>query len=117
MKFNSSPKSQLTRFAASSAEVEDSAGARSQAGFSGTDRDARAAVAARVLVSLSEREREALIRYYADRQDAETIQRDLRISEEEFRLIKARARGLFATFARKKPPQRSIGILHRALRA
>ena len=108
--------SQLVKIAVLSVQGEDSAEARSPECSNANHGQDRAEVATKVLVSLSERDREALIRYYTDRQDAATIQRDLGISDEEFRLIKTRARGSFAAFG-GKAPGRSFGRLPRLVRA
>ncbi len=53
------------------------------------------AIAVEVLASLSGRDRDALIRFYLDQQEPETIAREYGLSQTEWITIKARARELF----------------------
>lgn len=55
-------------------------------------RQERAAIATRVLAAIPKRQREILIRFYLQEQDAETIQRELNLTKTQFRLIKSRAK-------------------------
>jgi RNA polymerase sigma-70 factor, ECF subfamily len=52
-------------------------------------------IAMRVLRSLSKRDREMLIRFYLDEQDAQTIQKAMGLTLNQFRLIKSRAKRRF----------------------
>jgi DNA-directed RNA polymerase specialized sigma24 family protein len=73
------------------------------------------ALAAEVLASLSGRDREALIRFYLDQEEPDTITRECGLSDAEWKSIKTRARDLFrakriarpcATAERAPGPQR-----------
>ena len=52
-------------------------------------------VSTRILAAMSRRDREALMRFYLDRQSEEQIEADLGLTETEFRLIRSRARDQF----------------------
>jgi len=59
------------------------------------DRTPHAVLAERVLASLPARDREILIRYYLNLQPACALVEEFGVSPEEFRTIRANARGLF----------------------
>ena len=52
-------------------------------------------VTTRILTAMSRRDREALMRFYLDRQPEEQIEADLGLTETEFQLIKSRARARY----------------------
>ena len=52
-------------------------------------------VTTRILAAMSRRDREALMRFYLDRQSEEQIEADLGLTEKQFRLIKSRARAQY----------------------
>lgn len=53
------------------------------------------AIAARILVSMPASQRELLIRFYLKRQSAVEIQRSMRLTATQFRLMKSRAKAYF----------------------
>ena len=56
----------------------------------------RLEIAKRILEALPERDRAVLIRFYLDGEPAPEIQKDLELTETQFRLIKSRAKSRFA---------------------
>ena len=64
-------------------------------------------LAKRILQSICKRDREVLIRFYLDEQSAETICREMRLSETQFRLIKSRAKARFGELGKRRFALRS----------
>ena len=60
------------------------------------------AIATRILMTLPKRDREVLIRFYAKEQGPEDIQRDLHLTETQYRLIKSRAKTRFAELVQSR---------------
>jgi DNA-directed RNA polymerase specialized sigma24 family protein len=52
-------------------------------------------IAARILVAMPASQREVLIRFYLQRQEPGEIQRAMRLSATQFRLMKSRAKAYF----------------------
>ena len=76
-------------------------------------------LAMRVLRSLKERDRQVLIRFYAEEQTAEQICREMGLTATQFRLIKSRAKARFgelgkARLALRKGPGRSHDLSQQA---
>jgi RNA polymerase sigma-70 factor (ECF subfamily) len=59
-------------------------------------------VAMRLLLSIPERDREVLIRFYLKEQRPEQICRELDLTETQFRLIKSRAKARFGELGRRR---------------
>ena len=59
-------------------------------------------VAMRVLNSITQRDREVLIRFYLKEQTAGQICRELKLTETQFRLIKSRAKARFGELGRRR---------------
>ena len=59
-------------------------------------------LAMRVLLSLHQRERDVLIRFYIDEQSPERICRDLALTANQFRLIKSRAKARYVELAKRR---------------
>jgi RNA polymerase sigma-70 factor (ECF subfamily) len=64
-------------------------------------------VAMRVLMSIPERDREVLIRFYLREQTADQICSDLHLTDTQFRLIKSRAKARFGELGRRRFSRRS----------
>ena len=64
-------------------------------------------VALRMLGGLPKRDREVLVRFYLQEQNAEEICRDLKLTETQFRLIKSRAKARYGELGRRRFSQRS----------
>lgn len=62
----------------------------------------------RVLLKLSERDREILKRFYLDDQSQEQICSEMGLSETQFRLLKSRAKTRFAEIGKKKVSKRPV---------
>jgi DNA-directed RNA polymerase specialized sigma24 family protein len=60
-----------------------------------------ARMAGQILAGLPERERRALTRFYVDGEPADVVCREAGLTEEEFRLIKTRAKDSFLTLMPK----------------
>jgi RNA polymerase sigma-70 factor (ECF subfamily) len=61
----------------------------------------QADVAARILQSISKRDREILTRFYLNEQTQEQICREMRLTETQFRLIKSRAKARFGELGKQ----------------
>jgi RNA polymerase sigma factor (sigma-70 family) len=68
-----------------------------------------------VLSGISTRDREILTRFYLDEQSQESICSDMGLSENQFRLLKSRAKSRFAELGKKKLLRKSFSILVRAV--
>jgi RNA polymerase sigma-70 factor, ECF subfamily len=71
-------------------------------------------VARRVLKSINKRDREVLIRFYLNAEGPETICREMRLTETQFRLIKSRAKARYTALCRarfKIPVRRAAGTI------
>jgi RNA polymerase sigma-70 factor, ECF subfamily len=67
------------------------------------------AIAASVLKELSERDRQVLIRFYIREESAEEIQREMKLTPTQFRLIKSRAKARFGELGKAAMAARSHG--------
>jgi len=72
-------------------------------------RQERAEIAYRVLHAMSERDREVLVRFYLKEQQPEEIQRDLNLTETQFRLIKTRAKARYTKLLERRFAPRGTG--------
>ncbi len=61
-----------------------------------------------VLSELSEKDREILTRFYLLEQSMEEVCREMELSENQFRLLKSRAKGRFGDLGRKKLQQKAL---------
>jgi RNA polymerase sigma-70 factor (ECF subfamily) len=61
-----------------------------------------------VLMSLSERDREILTRFYLDEQSQEQICQEMKLSETQFRLLKSRAKARFGEIGKRKLQQKPL---------
>ena len=61
------------------------------------------ALATSILRSLPEADREALIRFYGERQPAEVIERDLGLEAEYFRALRGKVKARFVDARRSRP--------------
>jgi RNA polymerase sigma-70 factor (ECF subfamily) len=62
----------------------------------------------RVLAALSERDREALTRFYLQKQSAETICAEMGLPTTQFRLLKSRAKARFAKLDKTRLVQKTL---------
>jgi RNA polymerase sigma-70 factor (ECF subfamily) len=65
-------------------------------------RSERTALMQRVLMELSTKDREVLVRYYLHEQNEEQICKELSLTATQFRLLKSRAKSRFGELGRKK---------------
>jgi RNA polymerase sigma factor (sigma-70 family) len=65
----------------------------------------------RVLQSLSQRDREILIRFYLQEETQEQICREMELTETQFRLLKSRAKARFGELGKKKLQQKALSAL------
>jgi RNA polymerase sigma-70 factor, ECF subfamily len=65
----------------------------------------------RVLESLSQRDREILVRFYLQEESQDQICRDMELTETQFRLLKSRAKARFGELGKKKLQQKALGAL------
>ena len=65
----------------------------------------------RVLESLSQRDREILIRFYLQEETQDQICREMELTETQFRLLKSRAKARFGELGKKKLQQKALGAL------
>jgi len=71
-------------------------------------------VARRVLKGINQRDREVLIRFYLNEERPETICREMRLTETQFRLIKSRAKARYSEMCRarfKIPVRKATGTI------
>lgn len=66
-----------------------------------------------VLDSISERDKEILIRFYIKEQSQEEICREMNLSDTQFRLLKSRAKARFGELGKKKLLQRPLARIFR----
>jgi len=65
----------------------------------------------RVLESLSNRDREILVRFYLHEQSQEQICREMELTETQFRLLKSRAKARFGELGKKRLQQKALSAL------
>jgi RNA polymerase sigma-70 factor, ECF subfamily len=65
-------------------------------------------LARRMLNSVSQRDREILIRFYLQEQGPEQICREMKLTETQFRLIKSRAKARFGELGRQRLSRRNV---------
>jgi RNA polymerase sigma-70 factor, ECF subfamily len=65
----------------------------------------------RVLESLSQRDREILIRFYLQEESQDQICREMELTETQFRLLKSRAKARFGELGKKKLQQKALSAL------
>jgi RNA polymerase sigma factor (sigma-70 family) len=65
----------------------------------------------RVLDSLSQRDREILVRFYLQEESQDQICREMELTETQFRLLKSRAKARFGELGKKKLQQKVLSAL------
>jgi RNA polymerase sigma-70 factor, ECF subfamily len=65
----------------------------------------------RVLDSLSQRDREILVRFYLQEESQDQICREMQLTETQFRLLKSRAKARFGELGKKKLQQKVLSAL------
>ena len=65
----------------------------------------------RVLESLSQRDREILVRFYLQEETQDQICREMELTETQFRLLKSRAKARFGELGKKKLQQKALSAL------
>jgi RNA polymerase sigma-70 factor (ECF subfamily) len=65
-------------------------------------------IAARMLTSISSRDREILVRFYLREQSQDQICREMKLSGTQFRLIKSRAKARFGELGRQRLARRNL---------
>ncbi len=65
----------------------------------------------RVLESLSQRDREILVRFYLREETQDQICREMELTETQFRLLKSRAKARFGELGKKKLQQKALNAL------